>query len=82
MSNEQRLGYVTKEIGNLLEMLDGAEDCKWIYQFLLHLCALFKGLAGEWPAQRKEMPKWLEELHKLDSLRAGRWIDMRRNLNL
>lgn len=82
ISNEQRLGYVSKEIENLLDMLDGAEDCKWIYQFLLQLSAIYKELSGEWPPERAKMSAWIAELHKLDPLRDGRWIDLRRNLDL
>ena len=82
MSKEQRLSYISKEIEMLLDMLDGSEDSKWIYQSLVQLCALYKEVGGDWPAQRTEMQAWLEELHKLDPLRDGRWTDLRNNLAL
>ena len=82
LSKEQRLGYVSREIEMLLDMLDGAEDCKWIYQSLLQLCTMYNEVSGNWPPQREEMSTWLEELHKLDPLRTGRWVDMRSKLGL
>ena len=82
MSNEQRLEYVSNELENLSEMLDGAEDCKWIYQFLLQLCAIYKELSKDWPPERAKMSAWIAELHKLDPLRGGRWVDLRTSLGL
>lgn len=82
MSNEQRLEYVSNELENHSEMLDGAEDCKWIYQFLLQLCAIYKELSKDWPPERAKMSAWIAELHKLDPLRGGRWVDLRTSLDL
>ena len=80
LSKDERLDYVSKQIESLLDMLDGAEDCKWIYQSLLQLCVVHRDNSGTWPTQKQDMPKWTEELRKLDPLRAGRWIDLKRNL--
>lgn len=82
MSKEQRVDYISREIDMLLDMLDGAEDCKWIYQSLLQLCTMYKEVGGDWPSRRTEMSDWLDELHKLDPLRKGRWIDLRSKLDL
>ena len=82
MGNEQRLVYVDQQIENLLDMLDGAEDCKWIYQSLIELSILRKRLSNEWPSQRDQIQGWLLQLHSLDPLRKGRWQDLERSLAL
>ena len=81
LSQDQRLDYVSKQIESLLDMLDGAEDCKWIYQSLLQLCLVHRDNSGTWPSQGQEMPKWVKELRTLDPLRAGRWTDLKKNLS-
>lgn len=81
LSQDQRLDYTSKQIESLLDMLDGAEDCKWIYQSLLQLCLVHRDNSGTWPPQKQEMPKWVEELRTLDPLRAGRWTDLKKNLS-
>ena len=80
LSEEERSEYVTQEIGRLQEMLDGAEDCKWIYQSLISLSMLQKRLVGMWPIGMSEIVHWVDELTKLDPLRAKRWADLRREL--
>ena len=80
LSGEERVEYVTQEIGRLQEMLDGGEDCKWIYQSLISLSILYKSLRGKWPVGRGEIEHWVDELAKLDPLRANRWADLRRHL--
>lgn len=81
LSKLERLDYVSKQIESLLDMLDGAEDCKWIYQSLLQLCVVHRANSGTWPTQKPEMQQWIEELRKLDPLRAGRWTDLKTNLS-
>ena len=80
LSEEERSEYVTQEIGRLQEMLDGAEDCKWIYQSLISLSMLHKSLVGKWLIGMSEIVHWVDELTKLDPLRAKRWADLRREL--
>lgn len=80
LSEEERSEYVTQEIGRLQEMLDGAEDCKWIYQSLISLSMLHGGLTGKWLIGMSEIGLWVDELTKLDPLRAKRWADLRREL--
>jgi geranylgeranyl transferase type-2 subunit alpha len=84
--------YLIQESENLRDMLDGAEDCKYIYQALLEngrLLGLKKEEKGEGEddeegkkRRREEMKSWLEELRKLDQLRKGRWEDLGRKLGL
>ena len=80
LSEEERSEYVIQEIGRLQEMLDGAEDCKWIYQSLISLSMLHKSLTGKWLIGLSEIGHWIDELTKLDTLRAKRWADLRREL--
>jgi len=82
MDNEQRLFYVDQQIGGLLDMLDGAEDCKWIYQSLIELSLLHRRLSEEWPSQKHQMKGWILQLHNLDPLRRGRWQGLEQNLAL
>ena len=77
---EERLAYVLQEIDRIQEMLDGAEDCKWIYQALLHLSTLCKALTGRWCIRVSEIQMWVNELVKLDPLRSKRWTDLKQTL--
>lgn len=80
LSNIERVEYLSKEIEKVIEMLDGAEDCKWIYQELINMTLLKKRLGGTGSEQDADVGTWLGELEKLDPLRARRWKDMRRDL--
>lgn len=80
-TSEQRSLYLEKEIEKLLEMLDGAEDCKWIYQSLIQLSRTHKELSHRWPAQESQIRTWFMELQKLDPLRHGRWSDLEKQLS-
>ena len=65
-------------------MLDGAEDCKYIYQALLEYSRRRIDLGGDGDEEdtRRDMAGWLEELKKLDPLREGRWKDMEKSMKL
>jgi geranylgeranyl transferase type-2 subunit alpha len=87
LDDEVRKKYLIAEGENLREMLDGAEDCKYIYQALLEngrrLVGRVTGEGEDDDERRKEeMKGWLEELRKLDPLRKGRWEDLGRKLGL
>lgn len=58
-------------------MLDGAEDCKWIYQALIHMGSLHHRLTGAFAPQatKENLLAWLDTLIKIDPLRKGRWQD-------
>ena len=72
---EQRREYVEAQVEELKEMLDGAEDCKWIYHGLFeYTLALCKFLQREPTLEEKDdLRLWLDELRNLDLLRKGRW---------
>ena len=83
LDNSQRLEYVNGEIEMIEELLDGAEDCKWVYQALVNCTLLASRLEGTMSEDAREnISKWLKELKKLDPLREGRWIDLERSLGI
>lgn len=84
LSTAERLGYVQREIEELQEMLDGAEDCKYIYQTLIECTLLASRIQGTGTlpsAEKKQILNWLSELKRLDPLRQGRWLDFEKSLD-
>ncbi|GFF37302.1 hypothetical protein IFM46972_05172 [Aspergillus udagawae] len=81
LSNDERLEYLRKEIDEIQDMLDGAEDCKYIYQALIDCALLARKVGGTMSSADKEnILSWLSELKKLDPLRCGRWLDFEKSL--
>lgn len=76
LSNEDRLHYVKAEQEFIEDLLEDAEDSKWVYQALME-CALIEAkLTGELSADvRTKIRAWLTKLKDLDPLRSGRWAD-------
>lgn len=76
-TNEERVQYLEQEIDSVKEMLDGAEDCKYLYQALLEYSQRYLEVeGGNKFVTTKEMAQWLAELRKIDPLREGRWADL------
>ncbi|KAI9690784.1 MAG: Rab geranylgeranyltransferase [Bathelium mastoideum] len=83
LSNGERLTLLEREIRNTDEMLEGAEDCKWIYQALLQYSEMYLELdTGNKTFTTQDMRSWLDQLKKLDTLRVGRWNDLEKKLNI
>ena len=80
LTTEEKLGYLSREIEESLEMLECADDCKWIYQSLIHLSITYKTLAGELPPSASDIDDWINKLMELDPLRTGRWAELRERL--
>lgn len=81
LSNAERLGYLRGEIDEIQEMLDGAEDCKYIYQALIDYTLLATKVEGIMHSEdQQQIMGWLSELKKLDPLRRGRWLDFEQKL--
>ena len=82
LSNTERLEYVQREIDEIQDMLDGAEDCKYIHQALIECYLLESKIQGTVPSaeQKKNILNWLSELKRLDPLRQGRWLDFEKSL--
>ncbi|KAK3698236.1 Rab geranylgeranyltransferase [Vermiconidia calcicola] len=82
-TNADRLHYLEQELDSVKDMLDGAEDCKYIYQALLDYSRRYIDIeAGNKKVTTMEMKQWLDELRKLDPLREGRWSDLEVKLGL
>ncbi|TKA61303.1 hypothetical protein B0A49_09577 [Cryomyces minteri] len=93
LTDEDRRERLRGERDSVEEMLEGAEDCKWIYQALLQCTAQYLGLAVKVkngdikhnapdPEVKNNMRVWLEQLKTLDPLRMGRWDDLHNALQL
>ncbi|CAG8899055.1 unnamed protein product [Penicillium salamii] len=81
LSSSERLEYIRSEIEEIQEMLDGAEDCKYIYQALIEYTLLASKVEGSLSTEdREQILSWLSELKKLDPLRRERWIDLEKTL--
>lgn len=83
ITNEDRIEYVNQQLVTLRDMLDGAEDCKWIYSALIEytmaLCQMDQ--RPPLPDEKQDCMTWLSELRKLDPLRDGRWDDLEKSLS-
>ena len=72
-----------EQLESIKEMMDGAEDCKWIYQALLHCALALKAVNPDnTSVSGGEMAVWLAELRKLDVVRSERWDDLSSMLKL
>lgn len=81
LSTSDRLQLLEEEIEAIQEMLDGAEDCKYIYQALIECSLLASKVSGTLSSSnRARILSWLSELKQLDPLRQNRWLDFERTL--
>ncbi|EEP80290.1 conserved hypothetical protein [Uncinocarpus reesii 1704] len=81
MDDEERLGYLNREIDAIAELLDEEEDCKWIYQALIECSLIVRRIQGTMSAEVKQrISDWLFNLKRLDPLRKGRWEDLEQSL--
>lgn len=81
LSNEQRLDYVRQEREFIEDLLEDAEDSKWVYQALVECAVVESKLTGSLPEEVKQnISQWLEKLKEIDPLRSGRWTDYRAQL--
>ena len=81
LSKQERLDYLSREREFLDEVLEDAQDCKWVYQALIE-CAQLQSKLEEQTLQgrRVDVMYWLQKLVELDPLRKGRWEDLERSL--
>lgn len=83
ISDDVQVLYFDEELEAIKDMLDGAEDCKWIYQALLETATVLRrARQSEDDGLDKEIAGWLSELRKLDPLRSKRWDDLSQKLKL
>lgn len=77
LSNTERLEYVQKQREFIEDLLEDAEDSKWVYQALVECAVIESKLTGSLSHDVKQnIRKWLEKLKDLDPLRSGRWTDL------
>jgi geranylgeranyl transferase type-2 subunit alpha len=83
-SQGERVDYVKRQLGYLREMLDGADDRKWICNALLEYSIALYKMEERQPTdeERREVRELLIELRALDPLRSGRWNDLGTSLLL
>ena len=74
----ERLEYLTREIDEIKEMLELADDTKWIYQSLIDISFLIKDLVGQLPSSISsvDVREWVDRLMEIDPLRKGRWMEL------
>ncbi|KAH8601905.1 geranylgeranyl transferase-like protein type II alpha subunit [Bisporella sp. PMI_857] len=80
-TQNDRVQYISDQLNSLKEMLDGAEDCKWIYNALLEYTMAICQIEEREPSEdeKQDFVSWLSELRKLDPLHKGRWDDLGKN---
>ncbi|RMZ91626.1 hypothetical protein DV736_g1122, partial [Chaetothyriales sp. CBS 134916] len=82
LSNDERQEYLAKERGFAEELLEDADDCKWVFQALVEI-TLIQSEAGGGKIEEQQRRKAREHLGKLktlDPLRKGRWTDLEQKL--
>ncbi|ODH49319.1 hypothetical protein GX48_04530 [Paracoccidioides brasiliensis] len=83
LTDADRLKYLENEVEAITEMLDGEEDCRWIYQSLINCSTIISRIQGRMSTEVKQrISGWVSELKRLDPLRQGRWMDLETSLNL
>lgn len=81
LSDGERLRYLAAEREYIEEVLEDAQDCKWAYLALIEITLIESRVKGAMPKSgQSKMSEWLDELHKLDPLRKGRWQDLEQSL--
>lgn len=83
MSISERISFIGTQLTELREMVEGAEDCKWIYNALLDYTLASAKLQQReiTEAERADVQEWLEDL-TLDDCRDGRWQDLAAQLGI
>lgn len=82
-TNHDREEYLATELAQVRELLEDTDDCKWIYQFLLHYSAKYLDLdAGNKAFSTLDLRQWLDQLNRLDPLRKARWKDLEKSLGM
>lgn len=82
VDDADRLHYLKREIASIQDMLDGAEDCKYIYQALFEYSTRYRKLSSSNnDSDRADEHVWLQELKSLDALRRDRWQDLEQKMS-
>ena len=76
----ERAKRLQSELSNLRELLDIADDCKWIYEALIRYSLLLRQYEQTGQRDVAELLNWVNALRRLDPQRMGRWDDLQRSL--
>ena len=77
LSKEDRRRYVASTQEFIEDLLEDAEDSKWVYQALLECTLIEAKLGGELTeAAKQSIKQWLNKLRDIDPIRTGRWNDL------
>ncbi|KAI1078612.1 protein prenylyltransferase [Whalleya microplaca] len=81
---QERIAYVKREIGDVKDLLEDYDGTKWIYEILLEYSIALRqlGQRGDEDDQKEDPRKWLGMVRGLDPMRAGRWNDIEKQLDL
>ncbi|KAF2762080.1 geranylgeranyl transferase type-2 subunit alpha [Pseudovirgaria hyperparasitica] len=83
LSNRDRVARLEAEIEAIREIEDDTKDCKWLYQSLLKYSAILLDVeAAQKAVTNEDLSVWMLQLETLDPLRAGRWTDLKKRLNM
>lgn len=83
LSVDQRLSFLKAEQEFIEEVLEDADDCRWVYQALLGCSSIQLKLQGALSSEtRHNINTWLTKLKELDPMRTGRWDDLEKKLLL
>jgi geranylgeranyl transferase type-2 subunit alpha len=81
LSPADRQTYIAREREFILDLLEDAKDCKWVYQALIECTLVAAKVAGSLSLDAKQqIQNWLVELQRLDPLRRGRWDNLKESL--
>jgi geranylgeranyl transferase type-2 subunit alpha len=84
LSREERVDIIRRQLDELKEMLDDAEEPKWIYVALLQYSVALYGMEERHPTinESRQLGEILVKLHAIDPMRSGRWTDLENSLSL
>lgn len=81
LTNDERLAYVRAENEFIEDLVEDAEDSKWVYQALMECAQIEAKLSGSFTDEAQtNVREWLARLKELDPLRTGRWDDTEKRL--
>lgn len=75
---QERIGYLSREIDDIKDLLVDYKDTKWIYEALLEYSIALRRLeqAEGREGEGEDAHAWLERVQTLDPMRKGRWSDV------
>jgi geranylgeranyl transferase type-2 subunit alpha len=75
LTPEERTSYVSREIEEIVELLEDYDDIKWIYEALIDCTVSLRKIDTQSQASA-DVTDWLTKLKELDPQRSGRWRDL------